>query len=92
MKSSHFAQKKEDLIESLCLPKDICLGDVKITLFGCHEATIENYKGIIEYNDSFIMLQGKKNQVLIEGSQLKINYYTNEDMKITGVIVQIKYL
>ena len=92
MKKVSYLQRKENLVESLCLPKDICLGDIKVTLLGCHEASIENYKGILEYNDCMILLQGKTCQVLFEGNRLKIDYYTSEDMRISGVISAIKYI
>lgn len=83
---------KNKIVEALCLPKDICMGDVKLTMYGCHEALIENYKGIIQYDDSFILLQCKKIQILIEGQKLKIDYYTNTDMKISGMFTAIKYM
>lgn len=83
---------RDKFINSLCLPRDICFGDIRIVLTGCHEALVENYKGIIEYDDSFILLQGKRNKVLIEGGAFRIDYYTNTDMKISGIISAVKYL
>jgi sporulation protein YqfC len=68
------------------------MGAMRVTLTGNDEAWIENYKGIIEYNDSFIMLQGKTCRVCIEGKALEIDYYTNEDMKISGNICCVRYL
>ena len=58
---------------------------------GNHEAWIENYKGIIEYSDSFVLLQGKTCQICISGKRLSIDYYTNEDMKISGQIESVRY-
>ena len=56
-------QKKEALVESLKLPKDICMGAIKVTLTGPYEAWIENYRGILEYKENLILLQGKTCQV-----------------------------
>lgn len=79
-------------MESLKLPKDIIMGALKVTLTGSHEAWIENYRGILEYTENQILLQGKTCQVCFEGSRLSIDYYTNEDMKISGCIACVKYL
>lgn len=87
------SKSKTDLImESLQLPKDILRGDMRITLTGNREVWIENYKGILEYSEECILLQGKNGRVQFEGKRLTIDYYTNEDMKLTGRIMSIKYL
>ena len=91
MKKLNQNQKKEKLVEAFQLPKDVCLGSIKVSLTGNHEAWIENYRGILEYSESKVLLQGKKCQVCFEGSGLSIDYYTNEDMKISGCIFCIKY-
>ena len=91
-KNSNLSQKKEALVESLKLPKDICMGAIKVTMTGNHEAWIENYRGILEYTEEQILLQGKTCQVCFEGTRLSIDYYTNEDMKISGCIACVRYL
>lgn len=85
-------QTKESLIETLKFPKDICMGAMKVTLTGNKDVWIENYRGILEYSDKLILLQGKTSQVCFEGTGLSIDYYTNEDMKISGCIACVKYL
>ncbi len=89
--NSNRSQKKEALVESLNLPKDICMGAIRVTLTGSHEAWIENYRGILEYTGELILLQGKTCQVCFEGTGLSIDYYTNEDMKISGCITCVRY-
>ena len=84
-------QQKEALVDSLRLPKDICMGAMKVTLTGSHEAWIENYRGILEYTQTQILLQGKTCQVSFEGTRLSIDYYTTEDMKISGNISCVRY-
>jgi sporulation protein YqfC len=86
------AHKKEKFVDSLKLPKDVLMGAMRVTLTGNGEAWIENYKGILEYTDSMIMLQGKTCRVCIEGKNLGIDYYTNEDMKVSGIIGCVRYL
>ena len=83
---------KELMVESLKLPKDSMLGASIVTVTGNSEAFVENYRGIIEYNSEVILLQGKTCKIEIIGKRLSIVYYTNEDMKISGQIEQIRYL
>ncbi len=90
--NSSYRQKKEALVESLKLPKDICMGAMRVTMTGNREAWIENYRGILEYTGKLILLQGKTCQVCFEGTGLSIDYYTNEDMKISGCIACVRYI
>ena len=92
MRKLFIQNKKEALVEHLSLPKDVCLGAIKVTLTGNCEAWIENYRGILEYTEHSILLQGKTCRVCLEGCRLSIDYYTNEDMKISGCIACVRYL
>ncbi len=83
---------RESVVETLSLPKDVCLGALKVALTGNSEAWIENYRGILEYTGCSILLQGKNCKVCIEGRGLTICYYTGEDMKIVGCITGVRYL
>lgn len=67
------------------------MGALRVTLTGNGEAWIENYRGILEYSDEMILLQGKNCRVCFEGTHLSIDYYTNEDMKISGSITCVRY-
>lgn len=87
MKKNH----KETIVNSLELPKDLMLGAAIVTLTGRREVLISNYKGILAYEDSFIRIQTKKCRILISGSHLAIDYYTSEEMKITGQIDAVTY-
>lgn len=84
-------RKKEMIVESLKLPKDSMLGASIVTVTGNSEAFVENYRGILEYSSECIVLQGKTCQINIIGKRMTIDYYTNEDMKISGCIECIRY-
>lgn len=85
-------KSKELIVESLKLPKDTMLGAAIVTVTGNREAFVENYKGILEYTTESIVLQGKNSRICFEGKGLSIDYYTNEDMKISGRIDALRYL
>lgn len=82
---------REKVVTNLELPKDLMLGASVLTVTGRGEALISNYKGILEYRDSFIRVQTKNCRIQISGVNLAIDYYTNEEMKISGLIEQIMY-
>lgn len=85
------ASKKEQMVDNLNLPKDLMLGASIVTVIGTQEVCVENYKGIIEYTKESIIIQGKTCQICFCGKCLSIDYYTNEDMKISGCIEWIRY-
>lgn len=91
-KKNNANRTKEFIVESLKLPRDIIMGDCILTVTGCAEARIENYRGILEYTSTRILVQGKNCQICFAGKGLFIDYYTNEDMKISGCISCIQYL
>ena len=62
-----------------------------ITITGRNEICIENYRGILEYTDLLIRVQTKSGQIRLSGKNLQIEYYTNDEMKITGRIVQLEF-
>ena len=84
--------KKDRILDTLPLPQDIIHGDIRITVMGNREIWIENYKGLLEYTGTSIVLQAKTCKLQVEGKCLTIDYYTNEDMKISGRILSVKYL
>ncbi len=90
-KKNKLTQVKSNIVESLELPRDIVYGAVIISAMGRNEVLIENYKGIIDYTREKIRLQTKTCQVIIVGKRLVVEYYTNEEMKITGFIEGILY-
>lgn len=80
------------LLESVQVPEDLLDGAILLQVTGRQEAYIENYKSILEYTDTRIMLLGKQGRLEIEGKHLTIPFYTSEEMKITGYIEHISYL
>lgn len=81
----------EELSSHLNLPADVLAGAAIITATGRNELCLENYKGIIEYNDNLIKVQTKSYKICIEGKKLNILYFTEDEMRITGLIQSIYY-
>lgn len=82
---------KESMVENLKLPRDLVMGEAVLSVTGSTEAFIENYKGILECSREAVMVQTKNCRIRICGSKLTVEYYTNDEMKVTGQIHQILY-
>ena len=82
-------QWKKQVVTALELAPDLDGGETKISLTGSGEVVIENYKGILQYTDSEILIQSLRGKVLLRGRNLEIVWYTSLEMKITGSIFSI---
>ena len=87
-KSNHLKlnEKKEQLADLFSLPHDIVCGASNVSIIGSTRIIIENYKGILEYDNEEILLQGKHCKIKITGNCLKIRCYNEEEMVIDGRI------
>lgn len=82
---------KEQLASAASMPKDVVLGASVVTVLGTDEVCVENYRGIIEYTECLIRIQTKTAQIRLTGKHLQIEYYTNDEMKITGSICSLEF-
>lgn len=82
---------KTAVVSALKLPKDVMLGEILVSFVGRHAVTIENYRSIILYTDTLVKLQGKNCRLIITGTRLNIDYYTDEEMKLTGQIKSVEF-
>ena len=85
-------QIREKLASAASMPKDVVLGASVVTMLGRNEVSIENYRGIIEYTDTLIRVQTKSGQIRLTGKRLQIEYYTNDEMKVTGKIQTLEFI
>ncbi|WP_204217049.1 sporulation protein YqfC [Lachnoclostridium sp. An181] len=84
-------QLKSKVADMTNMPKDVVLGVPVLTMTGQEELYIENYRGILEYTETFIRVQTKIGNLQVVGQNLRIAYYMNDEMKINGLIKEIKY-
>ena len=84
-------QIREKLASAASMPKDVVLGASVVTMLGRNEVSIENYRGIIEYTDTLIRVQTKSGQIRLTGKKLQVEYYTNDEMKITGAVHTLEF-
>ena len=87
-----FEDAKNHITDTLKLPKDLAKGEALIGLTGREEVYIENYKGILECTPEAVMIATGRCRVRIVGKNLKVSYYTNDEMKVEGILSQILFL
>ncbi len=68
------------------MPQEICSDIPKIIITGFNEMIIENFKGILEYEDYYIRINTSLGIININGYELKLQNMTNDDIKVNGKI------
>lgn len=81
--------KKKKLNQILDMPREINKVDSKITVVSFDEILIENYKGILEYEEFFIKVQTEIGSININGFSLELEQITEDDILIKGKINSI---
>ena len=76
--------------EILDMPKEISSGTPKITLVGFGEMLIENYKGILEYEELYIKINTYIGVIHIVGSNFNLKNINEDDILLTGTFVKIE--
>lgn len=87
MKNRKKALRKIDSM--LEMPKEIYSNEPKITITGFEELLIENYKGILEYEDYYIRIKTHIGILNINGFNLKLEKMTEDDIKVMGKIESV---
>ena len=81
-------RKLNDILD---IPEEVWGKAPKITITGFEEVLIENFKGILEYEDFFARINTHFGVVNINGFNLKLNQMTEEDILVTGKIEGIDF-
>lgn len=79
-------RKIDNILE---MPREIYTNEPKLTIVGFNEVIIENYKGILEYEEYYVKINTYIGIININGFNLKLEQMTNDDIKIMGDIESI---
>lgn len=82
-------KKSNKINRMLEMPKEIYTKEPKITLTGFEEMIIENYKGIIEYEEYFVKISTYIGNININGFNLNLENMSEDDIKIKGKIESV---
>ena len=73
------------------IPREVISNVPKITITGFDEILIENFKGILEYEDFFTRISTEIGTININGFNLKLNQMTDNDFLVCGKIENIDF-
>ena len=79
-------KKYNKINEILNLPVETYTTIPKVRILGFEEMVIENFKGILEYEEFYIRINTSIGIININGYNLKLENMTNDDIKVTGKI------
>ncbi len=77
--------------EFLEIPKELVSRTPKITVTGFNEILIENFKGILEYEEFFVRISTHIGNININGFNLKLSQMTEDDILVSGIIEGIDF-
>lgn len=83
-------RRKSKINQILEMPREIDNKEPKITIISFDEILIENYKGILEYEEFFIKVDTEIGTININGYKLTLEQITDEDIGIKGTIKSIE--
>ncbi|MGI6083851.1 MAG: sporulation protein YqfC [Acetivibrionales bacterium] len=81
----------EKLARLFEIPGDVCGNRPKVTAIGRGEVLIENFKGIMDFQDGMIRINTNNGVIKVTGDGLNIREITNEEIIIGGKISNIDY-
>ncbi len=82
--------KKNKIEKILEFPEEVYSNTPKLIITGFNEMVLENYKGILEYEENFTSISTYIGVINVNGFNLNLEKMTNDDIKITGKIENIE--
>lgn len=84
-------RKRRSLDDLLEIPKEVYTQEPKLTIIGFNEMLIENYKGILEYEEFYIKINTHMGIININGFHLSLEQMTSDDIMVRGKIESIDF-
>lgn len=88
MKKKKQINRVDKLLE---FPKEVYSNEPKIIINGFDELIIENFKGILEYEEFFVRINTYIGIININGYNLNLENMTNDDLKVKGKIESVEF-
>jgi len=82
-KTCRLTNKINNILE---VPRELTDSNPKITIIGFNEMLIENYKGILEYEEFYIKVNTSIGNININGFNLSLQQVTEDDLFVKGRI------
>lgn len=82
-------KKFNKFTQILEIPRELDKKQTKVTVISFDEIMVENYKGIMEYEEFYVKINTEIGVININGFNLSLEQMTNEDILVKGVINSI---
>ena len=83
------SKRIERLNKILDIPAELDKSKTKITIVSFNEVLIENYIGVVEYEDFYIKINTHIGNININGFNMNLQQITDEDILVQGIINSI---
>lgn len=87
-KRKSFRNRVDRMLE---VPDEIAFNVPKVTILKFEQMLIENYKGILEYQDFFIRLKTNIGIINVNGFNLTLEEMTTDDILVKGKIESVDF-
>lgn len=77
---------------ALDVPLDVICDIPKTEIIGCDRISVENFRGILDYEENCIKINSNAGIIKIEGESLYIESVTDEGVYIKGKIIRVEFI
>ena len=85
-------KKAEHIAELLDMPLDVMCDLPRTEIIGRSKVYIENFRGILDYNESCIKINTSAGILKIDGDELIIESITDEGVWVKGIIAVVSFI
>ena len=82
---------RQRVADGIDVSKEVILDVPKLVFIGNGEVAVENYKGIVEYTDTKIVLEANPCGVRFTGRNLELKSITKEMLFVMGKIEKMEF-
>ena len=76
----------------LDLPQDVVFDVPRITMIGNLQLYVENYRGVVQFSETGLILELSQGKLEVVGKRLSIRAILPEEVFIEGEIEQVSFL
>jgi sporulation protein YqfC len=87
-KKDIFLEKAADILD---LPEEVVAGMPRITVTGCKRVMVENHRGILEYGDREIQINGGRMVLTLRGENLELRSLNTTELLVTGRLTGMEF-
>jgi len=73
------------------LPEEVVRGAPRVTVTGCRRVFVENHRGLLEYGEKEIDVNGGRVILRVRGEGLRLCAMTGGELLITGEIAGLEF-